>query len=76
MEERVIDDRIIEYFQNTYVGRTTTELHAPDDGLKKIFRKRFVSGTFSIPFWNVYDRVMEDIRRTNNSIEAWHLHLR
>ena len=27
---------------------------------------------FPIPIWNVYDRVMKNLARSNNSLESWH----
>ena len=30
------------------------------------------SSTFSIASWNVYDRVLDSLPRTNNSVEGWH----
>ena len=51
-------DPIIDYFEDVYVGR--------------VRRNRRGSPSFPISMWNMYDRVLEDLPRTNNSLEGWH----
>ena len=41
-----------------------------DDGIRQRGRRRGV--VFPIPLWKVYDRIHEDLPRTNNSVEGWH----
>ncbi|KAG7172063.1 hypothetical protein Hamer_G001048 [Homarus americanus] len=40
-------DPVIEYFEDTYIGRR-----------------------FPVSMWNIYDRVAEDLPRSNNSLEG------
>ena len=75
MEDQVVDQDIIQYSKCTYIGETKSEF-VLRPGTKSIFRIKFVAPNFSIPFWNVHDRVLNDVQRTNNSIEAWHLQFR
>ncbi|CAF1687786.1 unnamed protein product, partial [Adineta ricciae] len=53
-------DEFLDYFEKTWIGE----------------RKRRGTGRkspqFPIELWNVYDRVSENLPRTNNSIEGWH----
>jgi hypothetical protein len=57
-----VDDHaepVINYFEDNFIGR-------PD---RRGIRKQ---PTFPIISWNVYDRVLESLPRTNNSVEGWH----
>ena len=45
-------------------------MYSLDDGFRQRGRRRGV--VFPIPLWNVYDRIHEDLPRTNNSVEGWH----
>ncbi|CAF1689814.1 unnamed protein product, partial [Adineta ricciae] len=53
-------DEFIQYFEKTWIGE----------------RKRRGTGRtkpqFSIQLWNVHDRVISNLPRSNNSIEGWH----
>ncbi|CAF1515142.1 unnamed protein product [Adineta ricciae] len=60
------DDRA----RNHQMNDQTTASQA-DQGLKKTRTGR-KSPKFPIELWNVYDRVSENLPRTNNSIEGWH----
>ncbi|CAF4396253.1 unnamed protein product [Rotaria sp. Silwood2] len=53
-------DKLLEYFEKTWVGQ------------KKGRGIRRTKPQFSIQTWNVYDRVLQDLPRSNNSIEGWH----
>ena len=46
------------YWEDTYIGRQR--------------RNRRANPRFSLQLWNVRDRVIENLPRTNNSVEAWH----
>ena len=50
---------VVNYFEDNFIGR-------PD---RRGIRKQPI---FSIASWNVYDRVLESLPRTNNSVEGWH----
>jgi hypothetical protein len=52
---------INEYFETYYIGK-----------LKSTSRTARKVPMFKIEWWNVYNRVLTDVARTNNSIEAWH----
>lgn len=49
---------IVRYFESTYIGERRRQ------------GRRFP--TFHIDKWNVYERTVEDLPRTNNAIEGWH----
>lgn len=51
-------DLIIDYWEDTYIGRQR--------------RNRRAVPKFPISIWNVHDRVLNDLPRTNNSVEGWH----
>lgn len=46
------------YFEKTWIGNVEAG--------------RFQNPLFSIKMWNVYNRVLNDLPRTNNSVEGWH----
>lgn len=52
---------VLDYFETYYIGKI--------DPVKQTRRK---VPSFRIPMWNVYERVVADKPRTNNSIESWH----
>lgn len=52
---------IVSYFEKNYVGK----LKANTRGIRDKPR-------FSMNLWNVYDRVKNDLPRTNNAVESWH----
>lgn len=52
-------DPIIDYFEDTYIGRTR--------------RHNKQAPRFPVNMW--HDRVTEDLPRTNNSLEGWHNHM-
>ena len=43
-----------------------------DNCIGRQSRNRRAEPRFSIPLWNVHDRVTDGLPRTNNSVEAWH----
>lgn len=49
---------LYDYWEDTYVGRRR--------------RIRRAIPTFNIVMWNVRDRVLQGLPRTNNSVEGWH----
>lgn len=49
---------LIEYWEDNYIGRQR--------------RGRRAAPRFGIDMWNVRDRVINKLPRTNNSVEAWH----
>lgn len=49
------------YFDKYYIGK-----------LKKGSKSIRNEPVFAISSWNVYDRVLNDLPRTNNAVEAWH----
>lgn len=51
---------MLEYFENTYIGR-----------LQRIGRPRRLA-RFPARLWNMHERVIAGLPRTNNSLEAWH----
>lgn len=52
----------IKYFIKTYVGKINTNKTKID----------YSKALFNIKMWNVYEEVMGNIPRTNNSVESWH----
>ena len=50
---------VLDYFEQYYIGLpvSISARKAP---------------LFEIGVWNVYDRVVDDLPRTNNSLESWH----
>jgi len=46
------------YWEDTYIGRQR--------------RGRRANPRFSIELWNVRERLVDNLPRTNNSVEAWH----
>ncbi len=51
-------DSLVNYFEDNFVGR--------------LRRNRRVAPRFSIKFWNMYDRVVQNLPRSNNAVEGWH----
>lgn len=49
---------IADYFENIYIGRRG--------------RRARRTATFPIAMWNMHGRVLDDLPRTNNAVEAWH----
>ncbi|XP_066963162.1 uncharacterized protein [Macrobrachium rosenbergii] len=54
-------DPVIDYFEDTYISR------------KRRHARR--TPRFPVSTWNMYDLVVDDIPRTNNSLEGWHDHM-
>ena len=52
---------ILDYFEDTYIGR--------------LRRRNRRAPWFPISMWNMHERVILDLPRTNNSIEGWHNHI-
>ena len=52
-------DAVLDYFEDTYIGR------------QRRGRPR-AQPMFLIELWNMYDRTLEELPRTNNEIEGWH----
>ena len=52
-------DDVLDYFEDTYVGRFRH--NAPRRNPR-----------FSIEFWNMFNRADQELPRANNSIEGWH----
>jgi len=50
-------DPIIDYWEDNYIA---------------LRRNRRGNPRFPLPIWNVYNRILEDLPRTNNSVEGWH----
>lgn len=46
------------YFEDTYIGRRR--------------RNGVQAAMFSTSLWSVHDAVLQNLPRTNNSVEAWH----
>ncbi|XP_065324287.1 uncharacterized protein LOC135931238 [Gordionus sp. m RMFG-2023] len=57
-QENVILQPIIDYFENTYIG-------------KSYGRERLIP-IFPIPLWNCYNSTLNGDANTNNSVEGWH----
>ena len=51
------------YFQKSYIGDYW--LKGRNKGTRKTPR-------FPIDTWNLYDRILKNLPRTNNSVECWH----
>jgi hypothetical protein len=49
---------IVDYWEDNYIGR--------------LRRNRRANPRFAIDLWNVHDRLVDGLPRTNNSVEAWH----
>ncbi|CAF4631856.1 unnamed protein product, partial [Rotaria sp. Silwood2] len=52
------DYLLLDYFERVWVGQ------------KKSSRRD--KPRFSLQLWNIYDRVIQDLSRSNNAIEGWH----
>ena len=52
---------ILSYFERTYIGKLVEN--------SKTFRE---TPRFTIDSWNLFDRVMNKLPRTNNALESWH----
>ncbi|RNA40552.1 hypothetical protein BpHYR1_045116 [Brachionus plicatilis] len=52
---------IISYFEKCYIGR-----------LKENSKSIRVVPRFPIPSWNLHERILNNLPRTTNSVEAWH----
>ncbi|CAF2563492.1 unnamed protein product [Rotaria sp. Silwood2] len=52
------DYLLLDYFERVWVGQ------------KKSSRRG--KPRFSLQLWNIYDRVIQDLSRSNNAIEGWH----
>ena len=50
---------LINYFEDTWIGRPAR-------------RGGRSAPIFPVALWNVHDQVVEDLPRTNNSVEGWH----
>ena len=50
---------IVDYFEDTWIGRRQTRQHRR--------RPRFPHN-----MWNCYDTIIQELPKTNNSIEGWH----
>ena len=62
--ERLISEfdfptEIVDYFEDTYIGRPNL------NGSRRNPR-------FHVSMWNVYDRTVDNLPRTNNSVEGFH----
>lgn len=58
-ESELIPDQLIEYFSETYIGT-------------KIRRNKRADPLFDISFWNMTDRLIDNIQRTNNPLKGFH----
>ena len=69
-------DALLDYFEKFWIGEKKTR--GVYESLRSIIHRNFISGTrrttprYAIEIWNVYDRVIRDLPRSNNSIEGWH----
>ncbi|CAF1264599.1 unnamed protein product [Adineta steineri] len=54
----ILDDLIL-YFEDNFIGRIMT-------------RNRRKNPRYNINMWNCFERINEDLPRTNNAIEGWH----
>ena len=52
-------EHLADYFEDTWIGRPYR-------------RGQRRNPIFSIDVWSIYDRVIDGLPRTNNSIEGWH----
>ena len=52
---------MLTYFETYYIGN-----------LKPCSKSIRVVPEFPIEIWNVHERVLNDIERTNNPVEVWH----
>ena len=60
VDEKLPTD-LISYFENHYIGQQR--------------RNRRLEPTFSLEVWNIRDRILNDLPRTNNAIEGFHSNL-
>ena len=51
--------KVINYFEDTYIGRLRPGGH----------RRALL---FDLALWNMYDQTIGDLPRTNNAVEGWH----
>lgn len=59
VENENILSKLVDYFEDTWIGRPNR-------------RKCRRLAKFSIEMWNCYDSVLQNLPRTNNSVEGWH----
>ena len=60
LEEGMPDEleNLVLYFEDTYIGRPR--------------RRGRANPLFPIPLWNMHERVLDGLARTNNAVEGWH----
>ena len=51
-------DDLVAYFEDTYIGHP--------------FRRRRKDPHFKPELWNIYDRIVRNLPKTNNAVEGWH----
>ena len=51
-------DDLVAYFEDTYIGRP--------------FHRRRRDPPFKPELWNIYDRIVRNLPKTNNAVEGWH----
>ena len=51
-------EELTNYFEDTWIGRP--------------FRRRRREAIFKPEMWTTFERVLEDLPKTNNSLEGWH----
>lgn len=49
---------VIDYFEDTWIGRPNRRQRRPPQ--------------YPIEMWSVYETILEDLPKTNNSVEGWH----
>lgn len=69
-------DDLLDYFEKTWIGEP--KRRGKSDLKEKKIKTKFIVGAgrkkpiFDHSLWNVYDRVIADLPRSNNSVEGWH----
>ncbi|KAK9738629.1 hypothetical protein QE152_g9700 [Popillia japonica] len=49
---------VVDYFEDTWIGRPHRRQRRPPQ--------------FDLDMWNLYQSILEDLPKTNNSVEGWH----
>lgn len=72
-------EELLAYFEKTWVGQKRTRgIYQCVLPFCSDLRSFFILGSrrtkplYAIELWNVYERVVQDLPRSNNSIEGWH----